>query len=186
MKKPDLFFVVLIYICFTLGCSSQSYVVSENGDKATITLIDDSEINCEIICFYDTMLVYVPIKEENIRFMSQVEKYYSIMYKDIKSISIAGFDGKGWGTSIWLFQVVPAGLLAVAAASVETNGLIVLFISSIPAILTSLFYSASDGETPQWNNKEDQSKIHDLSIYARYPDKLSRNEIMSLIEKSNK
>lgn len=176
--------IAIIFFSF-IRCGLTKYTISEYGDEATITLKNENNINCEIICFCDSSLIFTPIMKTNHGSKSQLGLFYRMKYKDIFSISIAGFNGDGWGTTVFLMQVVPAGLLAISASSVGTGALSVFAMSCIPAILTSLFFLSSEGETPEINFYTGSPEIDKMRIYARYPQGLNDEEMKALLKKSS-
>jgi hypothetical protein len=184
MKKLQLIGYVIVIIIFSIRCSSPNYLVSEYGDRAIIVFNNGHELNCEIICFLDTSIVVSPFLDKFQGIAQQPYSLFYVNYSELASLSIEGFDGRGWGTGVLLFQVVPVGLLAIAAISAEADALSAIVIFGFPAAITSLFLSGSDGETPRWNNKDILSKIVDLSIYSRYPNGMSGEEMNQLIEGS--
>jgi hypothetical protein len=184
MKKLQITGYIIIVFIFLIGCSSPYYLVSEYGDKAILVFNNDYELECEIICFLDSSIVVSPFLDEFQGITQQPYDLFSVNYSELASISMEGFDGRDWGTGVLLFQVVPVGLLAIAAISAEADALSTIVIFGFPAAITSLFLSGSDGETPQWNNKDVFSKIVDLSIYSRYPNGMSGEEMNQLIEGS--
>ncbi len=181
MKKLILAWSFVLFITILLGCAPSTYIVSEYGNEANLEFVNGVKLKCEIIYFSDSSIVFSPIdkKYRGIGLLTKTISY--VNYNNLKSISILGFDGKNWGTGVILFQVIPVGLLAAAAASVETNPLPVILIFGIPAIITSLFLSASDGVTPEWQSNNPVHNISDLKIYSRYPNGLNNLEVKNLL-----
>lgn len=107
--------------------------------------------------------------------------------EEIKSITIQGYDGSGWGAPVLLFQVLPAVLIAGAAASYSegSGALAVGLVFTIPAAITALLFSGSDGDTPRWNDEMSVSKIENLKKYSRYPEGMSQEELTKLLMKYN-
>ena len=181
MKKLISACSFVLFIAILLGCSPSTYIVSEYGNEANLEFVNGVKLNCEIIYFSDSSIVFSPIGKTHSGISLLPKTLSYINYNNLKSISILGFDGKNWGTGVILFQVIPVGLLAAAAASVETNPLPVILIFGFPAIITSLFLSASDGETPEWHRENPVHNISDLKIYSRYPNGLNNVEVKNLL-----
>lgn len=181
MKKLISTWSVVLILALHLGCSPSNNIISEYGNEANLKFANGVKLKCEIIYFSDSSIVFSPIGEKYSGISLLPITLYYINYNNLKSISILGFDGKNWGTGVILFQVIPVGLLAAAAASVETDVLPVISIFGIPAIITALILSASDGETPQWHSDDPVHKISDLKIYSRYPNGLNNLEIKNLL-----
>jgi hypothetical protein len=158
--------------------------VSEYGDEATLVLKNENELECEIIYFTDTAIVFTPGKTRDIVHRFQLKKLYYLKYENIISVSIAGFDGKGWGGNVLAFQIVPAGLLALAASMAGSDALSVFAISSIPAIITSFFLLGIEGETPEWNLINKSGDLEEMNKYARYPNGLNEGELLYLLDQS--
>ncbi len=183
MKK-----IFLMIWCFTslliLGsCSSGKYVVSANGDKAEIKLMDGRVFVSEIVNIQDTAIIFATIPVNPLDF----PHLFFEPIEEIKSITIQGYDGSGWGASVLLFQVLPAALMAGAAASYSegSGALIVGLVFAIPAAITALLFSGSAGETPQWNDEMSVSEIENLKIYSRYPEGMSQEELSELLKQYN-
>lgn len=177
MKK-----LFLAIICFTLfivfySCSSEKYTLSSEGDQVKIELLDGNDFSGEMICISDTAIIFVlPSNHEDLN-----PQLVYIPNKEIKSIKVQGYNKGGWETFVLFFQVIPAGLLAAAAAIEGFDALNVGLISAIPAAVTSIFFIATEGETPQWDNKMPLKKLKSLEIYARYPHKLNKDDLSSLM-----
>ena len=183
MKK-----IFLMIWCFTslliLGsCSSGKYVVSANGDKAEIKLMDGRVFVSEIVNIQDTAIIFATIPVNPLDF----PHLFFEPIEEIKSITIQGYDGSGWGASVLLFQVLPAALIAGAAASYSegSGALAVGLVCAIPAAITALLFSGSAGETPQWNDEMSVSEIENLKIYSRYPEGMSQEKLSKLLKKYN-
>jgi len=172
-------FVLLVVLC---SCSSGKFVVSANGDKAEVKLIHGKEFVSEIVSIQDTLIIFAttpvnPLDFPNL-FFEPIE--------EIKSITIQGYDGSGWGAPVLLFQVLPAALIAGAAASYGSGGALAIgLVCAIPAAITALLLSGSAGETPQWNDEITVSEIENLKKYSRYPEGMSQEELSKLLKKYN-
>jgi len=178
MKLLDINLIFYLLLILLFGCSGTQYTVSEFGDKSIIELKNGLSLEGEIVFITDTSLVF----SKSLQNVFEHNKIYSLPFSDIKSISIEGFDGSGWGKNVLIFQLLPVGLLAIAAASMDVDiipGLIV--ISTIPAGITALLLSESEGETPNWYDSMDIATIKNLSIYSHYPYELNSKELNKLL-----
>ena len=183
MKK-----IIISIICLTVlsvlgSCSSEKYVVSANGDKAEVKLINGKEFVSEIVSIQDTAIIFATTPANPLDF----PHLFLEPIAEIKSITIKGYDGSGWGGSVLLFQVLPAALMAGAAASYSegSGALLVGLVFAIPAAITALLFSGSAGETPQWNDEMSVSEIENLKIYSRYPEGMSQEKLSKLLKKYN-
>lgn len=185
MKKL-LIFVLVMCTFFIYGCSLGKYVVSESGDEAEILLKNKNKIEGEIIFITDSTIVFAPPEVEiTAGVKAALRRPFFYVYKDeIEEIKINGFDGSGWGTSVVLFQVVPVGLLTIAALSFGMDDIGPIFITLIPAGLTSLFFTFSHGETPGWDISKDITEMSLLKIFTRYPMGLSQEDLNKLLAKN--
>ncbi len=184
MKTLSITFLSLFIFIYLAGCSSGYYTVSDNGDKAKVELKDGKIFEGELVTILDTAIIFETVSINP----SETTNLFYTLNKDIKSIEVLGYDGSGWAAPVLLLQVLPAGLMAGAVASTEVsdvNPLVVGFIFAIPAIITSILFSASKGETPQWNESLSLEAIESLNIYARYPQDSESAEIDNLIKKLN-
>lgn len=178
----------LITTCFVLplvfsSCSSGKYTVSANGDKAEVKLMNGREFESEIVFISDTAIIFATIPDNE----RDLPKLFYSHKKEIKSITVQGYDGSGWGSAVLLYQVLPAGLLAGAAASYsEGSGSVAVgLIFAIPAAITALLFSATDGVAPEWNDEMPLSEIETLKIYSRFPEELSQMELNKLLKSYN-
>lgn len=184
MKKLILtlcgFFQLLIFI----SCSSGKYVVSANGDKAEVTRIDGYKFVGEIICIQDTAIIFATLPVNPLDF----PQLFFEPIEEMRSITIQGYDGSGWGGSVLIFQVLPAALMFGAAASYSEGGsgaLAVGLVCAIPAAITTLLFATSEGETPQWTDKLPISEIDNLKKYSRYPEGMNQEVLSNLLKKYN-
>jgi hypothetical protein len=182
MISSIILYLVILLLC---GCSSSKYTISRFGDKALLLFNNGLEIECEIISISDSSIIFSLLPEHHYDYTLLPQTIYDVNINEIKSISIEGFDGKGWGTSVIITQLIPVGLLVVAALSAEMDIGPVLTVFSPPAILTSVLFVASEGETPSWNKSDSSKTINELNIYSRFPMGLSSNEIANLLKNSN-
>lgn len=184
MKK-----IILILCCFSqllifIGCSSGKYVVSANGDKTEVTLKDGYKFVSEIVCIQDTAIIFATMPVNPLDFPN----LFFEPIQEIKSITIQGYDGSGWGSSVLLFQVIPAALMFGAAASYSEGGsgaLAVGLVCAIPAAITAILFATSEGETPQWTKELPISEIDNLKKYSRYPEGMNQEVLSNLLKKYN-
>ncbi len=187
MKK-----VFMILLCSTvmfvlINCSSPRYIVSEKGDKANVELIDGRCFSSEIVLISDTAIFFLELPEDTANF----PVLFYVNNKDLKSISIKGYNGSGWVAPVLTLQVLPAVLMAIAASSVKDNnyggfnsvGIGVLF--AIPAAVTALIFASTEGDTPHWDDSMPLDEIKNLKIYSRYPKGLSMKQMELLIQMNN-
>ncbi len=173
-------FVLLVVLC---SCSSGKYVVSANGDKAEVKLINGKEFVSEIVSIQDTLIIFATTPVNPLDF----PHLFFEPIEEIKSITIQGYDGSGWGGSVLLFQVLPAALMAGAAASYSegSGALAVGLVCAIPAAITALLFSGSDGDTPHWNDEMPIPEIENLKKYSRFPEGMNQEELSKLLKKYN-
>ena len=172
--------------CFFLSlliydCGSGEYVVSPKGDKVDIILKKGNQLNVELLLISDTSVVYASTSANP---HDQTNLFYSL-HSDIKSISVKGYDGSGWVTSVMLFQVLPSILFAIAAAtySQSSEGLVAGTIFLFPAIITTVLFASSEGETPEWNDQSPVEDLNKLKIYSRYPVGLNEEQLKLLLSR---
>lgn len=171
-------FVLLVGLC---SCSSGKYVVSANGDKAEVKLNNGKEFVSEIVSIQDTAIIFATIPVNPLDF----PHLFFEPIEEIKSITIQGYDGSGWGAPVLLFQLLPAVLIAGAAASEGSGALAVGLVCAIPAAITALLFFGSDGDTPHWSSEIPISEIENLKKYSRYPEGMSREELSKLLMRYN-
>ncbi len=182
MKKLFLTFLSFILLLLLSNCSPGKYTVSANGDEADVELKNGKEFSGEIVSISDTCVFFASLPAAQ-RELSVL--FYSLK-QDIKSIKVQGYNGSGWEPWVLLFQVLPAGLLAGAAASVKgPDAVSVGLISAIPALVTSILLGTSEGDTPQWNDGQPLEELESLKIYSRYPTALSEDELNRLLKRYN-
>ena len=172
-------FVVLLLFC---NCSSGKYIVSANGDIGDVKLKSGKEYTGEIVFISDTAIFFATTPANQ----REVPTLYYSLNEEIKSVTVQGYDGSGWVSPVLLFQVLPAGLMAGAAASAETdNPVLIGLIFTIPAIITSILFASTEGEAPQWNDELPIQEIETLKLYSRYPEEPNQMEIIKLLKRYN-
>lgn len=181
MKKLMVMLCGLLTIILFNNCSSGKYVVSENGDIAEVGLKDGREFVSEILIIQDTAIIFATTSSNPYGFPT----LFFQPINEIKSINIQGYDGSGWGGSVLLFQVLPAVILTVTAASVSSENVAVGLIFAIPAAVSALLFATSEGETPQWNDELPVSELGILKKYSRYPKGVSVEELTKLLKRYN-
>jgi hypothetical protein len=181
MKKIILSLLCFIQLLLFSNCTPGKYTVSANGDEADVKLKNGKSFSAEIVSISDSAVFFASIPT-NIEARPVI--FYSLN-QDIKLIEVQGYDGSGWLTPVLLFQVLPAGLLAGAAASVGNNAVSIGLVSAIPAVITSILLSSSNGKTPQWNDRQPLEELESLNIYSRYPKALSEDELNRLLKRYN-
>jgi hypothetical protein len=167
------------------GCSSSQYTVSSRGDEALIYLKDNSELKCELVSLQDSVLIISPASEKTFNYLTLPSGYYFLKLEDIDSVSVHGYNSGGWTTAVIMFQVLPAGLLTIAASSADAEVFGVFAIASIPAIVTTLFFLGSEQEAPGVKNKTGFGDLEKIRIYCRYPRKLEKHEMRKLLNLSS-
>ncbi len=183
MIKLVLVNVSVIIIFLLNACGTLEYSVSISGNNATIEFMNKTKLECEIISFADSSLIFSPIRKIYSQKLTE-PILYSISYGKIKSIEIKGLVSSDWVTSVLLFQAIPVALLTIAA-SVYSEEFIpeIPVILGIPVALTAILLSSSDEKTPEWNNSMSNSDLDSLKIFSRYPAKLTEDEINKLLSK---
>ena len=184
MKKIFVLIFGFILLIVLNSCSSGKYIVSANGDKAEITRKDGYKFVSEIICIQDTAIIFAAIPVNPL----DLPHLFFEPIEEIKSITIQGYDGSGWGGSVLLFQVVPAALMFGAAASYSEGGsgaLAVGLVCAIPAAITALLFAGSEVETPQWRDELPISELDNLKKYSRYPEGMNQEVLSNLLKKYN-
>lgn len=177
MKTLFINFILLTVTLFFVSCAGSQFNVSYFGNESIIELKNGYLIESEIIYFNDTSVVFSQFPDNNYT----PKKIFYLLNNEIKSITVKGFDGSGWGNSVLLFQVVPVGLLAIAASIAEVDNIAPIIIFAIPAGITALFFSGSEGITPIWNDSMEVSTMKNLSIYARYPFEIEEKEFKKVL-----
>jgi len=183
MKKVFALIFNIVLLIVLSSCSSGKYVVSEKGDIAEVTRKDDYKFVSEIICIQDTAIIFATIPVNPLDF----PQLFLEPIEEMRSITIQGYDGSGWGGSVLIFQVLPAALMFGAAASYsEGSGAIAVgLVFAIPAAITALLFATSEGETPQWTDKLPISEIDNLKKYSRYPEGMNQEVLSNLLKKYN-
>lgn len=177
-----IFFIILVLF---VGCFSQQHIVSGYGDNAILKFQNGNKLECEIICFLDSTIIFSPLPEHHFSYSSLPRTLYYVSIDNLKSISIEGYDGKGWKKNVLLFQVIPTCLFTIAAATAEVQVTPAILIGGIPTLITTLFFLGSEVNAPQWNNKDSLNQIFNLNIYSRYPNGLNNIQISKLLEQSD-
>ena len=136
MKTLFSSFLGFILLLLLSGCSSGKYTVFINGDEADVKLKNEKKFSAEIVSISDTEIFFASIPPNT----TELPKLFYSLKKDIKSIEVQGYTNSGWIAPVLLFQVLPVGLLAVAAANEKTNFGPVILLFSIPAIITSTLF----------------------------------------------
>ena len=180
MKILFLMICCIPLILVIIACSSEKYVVSVNGDKAEVKLINGKNFVGELVCIRDTAIIFATKPVNPLDFP---QLFYEPIDK-IKSITIQGYDGSGWLTSVILFQTIPAGLLTVAATSVDSDNAIVGLTLIIPAI-TAILFATSEGVTPQWGDELPISEMENLKKFSRYPEGMSQDVLSMILKQYN-
>jgi hypothetical protein len=181
MKKLILSLLCFIQLLLFSKCSSGKYTVSANGDEADVKLKNGKSFSAEIVSITDTAVFFASIPGN----VGELPVLFYSLNPDIKSIEVQGYDGSGWLTSVLLFQVVPAGLLAGAAASEGNDAVSIGLTSVIPAIITTILLASSNGRIPQWNDGQSLEELDSLNIYSRYPAPLSEDKLNRLLKRYN-
>jgi hypothetical protein len=179
--------VVIILSCFILffyltSCSSGPYIVSANGDIADVELKSGQKFTSEIVSISDSVIYFASVPDN---YLEPPILFYSLV-NDIKSIEIQGYDGGSWFPSVLFWQVLPAGLLAGAAASVgNTSAVVVGSIFAIPALFTSVCFGATETQAPRWYSELPREEINSLKSYSRYPETIDKPLLNKLLLKYN-
>lgn len=184
MKKVFALIFNLVLLIVLSSCSSGKYVVSEKGDIAEVTRKDDYRFVSELICIQDTAIIFAIIPVNPLDHPQLVFEPID----EMKSITIQGYDGSGWGGPVLLFQVLPAALMFGAAASYSEGGsgaMALGLVCAIPAAITAMLFATSEGETPQWTDKLPISEIDNLKKYSRYPEGMNQVVLSNLLKKYN-
>jgi hypothetical protein len=181
MKKLSLTLSCFALLLILNSCGSGSYTVSPKGDTVDIELKSGTKFTGEMIFISDTAVVFASIANDP----RQTSRLFYSLNSDINSISIQGYDGSGWATPVIIFQGVPTILFAAAALShmnLEGGALLLSAVLAIPTIITAILFSATEGDTPQWNRWSNTGNLESLKIYSRYPEGLNEKDLQILLD----
>lgn len=167
MKK---IIITLVSTLALWGCVSSSSIVNYKGDKVDIELKNYS-YSAELISVQDEELI-----------VDYEKKIASVKFKNIKSISAQPYDLTA-KSSISYFQVIPAVILGITAASqLGSSAVLVVPILMIPGLITYLIYDANTPEALIWDNSMPMTSLNEFRLYARVPDPLSDEQLSELLK----
>ena len=72
--------------------------------------------------------------------------------QEVLSVKVEGYENRDWAPNLLLFEVLPAILLGVAAASVDADPLPVVIVFSIPTLLNLMFFEGGGEAPPKWRD----------------------------------
>lgn len=171
MKK---IIITLVSTLALWGCVSSSSIVDYKGGKVDIEL-KNSSISSELISVQDEELI-----------VDYQNKISSVMFKDIKSISAQPYALTA-KSSIFYFQIIPAAIFGIAAAS-NTESPAAFFAGAVlmvPGLITYLIYDANIPEALIWDDSMPMTSLKEFRLYARVPDPLSDEQLSELLKLHN-
>lgn len=168
-----------------LSCGSRSTLkglVSEKGDTAVVEL-QSGKLKGELLAIGDSLLYVIP-HGDNPETPSHLRgRVVGIDPAGVRSIRIEGYSDKMWIAGVIGFEVIPAILMGIAAASVDGDtqgGLTVAGILMVPAAVTAAIFAAATPKTPGAAEPLTIPKLESLRKYARYSQGLSQDQLAHL------
>ena len=177
----------LIIIIMLSSCSAPKFALKHTGDIAVVNLKSKSTFSGEFLFVKDNH-IYLLLDESQSSNPSTVKKYSvsSTQINQIESMTINGYSDRSWGTSILIFQVVPAFVLALVGASVDGDNFApVLGVGLVPVLLSWLLFEGSTPSSPSFENFIEQDNIEELKKYSRFPQGLTNNQLEELLKMHN-
>lgn len=183
MKKTLMLIFGMSVLLLYFSCAPQIKDLKATGDMAEVVFRDRRKLTCELLALTDSSIYVLRkgAKLPSIYYGEVVEIYF----RDLRSIAIRGYTNKKWIGAIIAFEVVPAALFAIAAASADADGMgTAIGIMSLPVLLNFAVFSASTPPTPGVKNFYSTGQSKRLRKYARFPQGLTQDQLKQLLEES--
>jgi hypothetical protein len=169
----------LIFITITIFFSLNFISCSSSQDFTEKPVGNNIDVIMEGNSLY-TDLELLFIYEDTLYTLYSESKVFPIPIKQIEKISVNGYSDRSWIFAVIGLQVIPSILMGVAASSENVDGAWALTgVMLIPAVIEAILFEASTPVEPLFESPLDEKTLI-LKKYARYPIKLSRENINTI------
>ena len=182
MKKTLMLVFGMSVLLLYLSCAPQIKDLKAIGDNAEIVFKDKRKLTCELLALTDSS-IYVLKKGSKLPSIYYGE-IIEVRFLDLRSIAIEGYTNKKWVGTIIAFEIIPAALFAIAAASADAEVGTALGIMSLPVLLNFAVFSASSPGKPGVKNFSSADQLKKLNKYARFPQGLTQDQLKQLLKES--
>jgi hypothetical protein len=183
MKKNLMVLILGIFVFLSwISCAPQIKDLKATGDTAEIVFRDSRKISGEFLALTDSGIFV--LKKGSDWPSIYYGEIFEIDLHDLKSIAIKGYVNKEWVGALVAFEVIPAVLFGIAAASAGADVGQALGIMSLPVLLNVVAFSASTPPAPAAKFPSSTDQLKTLSKYARFPQGLTWDQLKQLLENS--
>jgi hypothetical protein len=183
---PRMFCLIsMASILFFNGCAPNIKYLSPKGDDTEVRLTDNTLIKGELLMVSDSTICVVvgpPIKS-----ITKNAKYelHIVPVQRIQQVKIKGYSNKKWVGSVVAFQLVPALLLGLSAASADADAMAVIGISSVPTLFSLGLLAAGTPSDPGIKYPITSDQLNEIRKYAHFPQGLTVNELETYTSSRN-
>jgi hypothetical protein len=159
------------------SCAPEIRYLLPTGDDIEVQLTDSNLIRGELLMVTDSAIFVVVAPPPKYSSGNAVYELNVIPVPQIKKLTIKGYSNRKWRTSIVAFELVPAILLGLAAASADAeNPMAVTGIVSIPTIFSLALLSAGTPAEPGVYPPITRDQLNGIRKYAHFPQELTAGE----------
>jgi hypothetical protein len=169
--------VILAYAC--LSCTALTNTLSPSGDTAEIITVTETKLTGELLAVSDSSF-FVNMKPLNIPSAAGME-LYEIPFGQMKKLTIHNYANTQWKGAIIAFEVVPAIILGLTAASGGGDAGALLLLMAIPPVINYAILSSSTPPAPGITEPATMNQIEGLKKYARFPQGLTAPQLQQIL-----
>jgi len=160
------------------GCAPKITYLSPTGDDTEVRLTDNNLIRGELLMVSDSEIFVVVAPPPKLTSESAVYELHIVPVNQIQKLTIKGYSNRKWGASIVAFELVPAILLGLAAASADAeNPMAVTGIVSIPTLFSFVLLAAGTPPEPGIDHPITRDQLNGIRKYAHFPQELTAEEL---------
>lgn len=173
MKRALIILLGFAGLAILPGCGWEEITLKPTGDTGSLSTIGRNHVEGEFLAVQDSLLVFlVSTPADGSSKGTTRTEIVGIPFSRIRSVEIAGYSNRDWGTGVLLFELIPAGLISISASAYGSigEGGAVFLVLLVPALLTAGLFELSTPAPPAAYMPVTAEKAVELRKYARFPE----------------
>lgn len=176
---PRLFWLMgIMHILLYDSCAPKIRYLSPMGDNIEIHLADNNLIRGELLMVSDSEIFVVVAPHLICTPENAVYELHIVPVHQIQKLTIKGYSNREWRANIVIFELIPAILLGLAAASADLeNPMAVTGMASIPTLFSFALLAGGTPPEPGADYPITNDQLNGIRKYAHFPYELEINEL---------
>jgi hypothetical protein len=160
------------------SCAPNIRYLSPTGDDIKVHLADNNLIRGELLMVSDSEIFVVVAPPLKCTPENAVYELHIVPVHQIQKLTIKGYSNGEWRANIVIFELIPAILLGLAAASADIdNPMAVTGVASIPTLFSFALLAVGTPPEPGADYPINNDQLNCIRKYAHFPQELEANEL---------